>query len=101
MYAYARVRWDGPNSQRGGGYIHDAFVRVQVKHNARNFHGIAGRWDSSDRNGNYNGSYTTGTVKWKGRSRAVAAASLNIDWRNHGDGRTGYAKTHFRSSPRV
>ncbi|MFI0243093.1 hypothetical protein [Streptomyces sp. NPDC016845] len=101
VYAYARVRWDGPNGQLGGGFINDAYVRVQVRHKAHNFHGITDRWDSSNHNGDYNGSYTTGVVKWKGRSKSVAAGSLNIDWKNHGDGRTGYAKTRFRSSPRV
>ncbi|MET9297017.1 hypothetical protein [Streptomyces sp. NPDC003077] len=103
VYAYARVRWDGPNGALGGGFTNDAYFLVRIRaagkvKASKRFHGIESRWDHSDSNGNYNGSYRTGTVSWKGRTAAVAAGSLNLEWADDGK---GFRSTSFTSSPRV
>ncbi|MGV9277688.1 hypothetical protein [Streptomyces griseosporeus] len=103
VYAYASVSWDGPNAGLGGGFTNDAYFLVQIRSGGKvkasqRFYGIESRWDSSDGNGNYNGSYKTGTVSWKGKAKAVAAGSLNLEWKDDGK---GFQSTSFASSPRV
>ncbi|MFJ5740092.1 hypothetical protein [Streptomyces microflavus] len=110
VQAYAKVSWDGPTF----GTIDDSHIfdsarfRLQIKKSqsgtdpvktSKDFYGIEGKLENSDGWGNYNGSYTTGTIKWKaGSSKGLADGVLQLDWRKCCG---GYHSHNFTASPVV
>nr|WP_202481628.1 hypothetical protein [Streptomyces sp. SID5594] len=93
VYGYAKVSWDGPVfAEIDNAHIFDAArFRLQLKRSqsgtdpvkvSKGFPGIEAKLENSNSSGNYNGSYTTGTVTWKaGSSKGLADGVLQLDWR--------------------
>ncbi|MFI2373193.1 hypothetical protein [Streptomyces sp. NPDC018833] len=110
VYAYAQVSWDGPVfAEIDDSAIFDgARFRLQVKKSqsgpdpvkaSKDFYGIEGQLENSDGMGNYNGSYTTGTIRWNaGSSRGLADGELQLDWHRCCG---GYKSHGFTASPVV
>ncbi|WP_031102469.1 hypothetical protein [Streptomyces sp. NRRL S-146] len=110
VYAYAKVSWDGPVfAEIDDPWIFDsARFRLQVKRSqsgtdpvkvSKDFYAIEGRLENSDGYGNYNGSYTTGTISWKaGTAKGYADGELQLDWRRCCG---GYHNHGFSASPVV
>lgn len=110
VYAYAKVSWDGPTF----GTIDDSHIfdsarfRLQIKKSqsgtdpvktSKDFYGIEAQLENSNGWGNYNGSYTTGTIKWKaGSAKGLADGVLQLDWRKCCG---GYHSHNFTASPVV
>ncbi|MEW1548342.1 hypothetical protein [Streptomyces tsukubensis] len=111
VHAYAKVSWDGPLfGEPDNSAIFDAArFRLQIKKSqsgtdpvklSKDFYGIEARLENSDVWGNYNGSYTTGTTKWKASSanKGYADGVLQLDWRKCCG---GYHSHNFKASPVV
>ncbi|MCM2392696.1 hypothetical protein [Streptomyces albipurpureus] len=110
VYAYAKVSWDGPLfGTLDDSHIFDsARFRLQVKKSqsgtdpvktSKDFYGIEGQLENSNGWGNYDGSYTTGSIKWKaGRAKGLADGVLQLDWRKCCG---GYHSHNFTTSPVV
>ncbi len=110
LYTYSKVSWDGPVYSRvdNTSLFNNAYLRQQVKKSVSgtdpvvkttDFGGIESRLENSDSNGNYNGSYTTGTVSYRiGSAKGLGDAELKLDWANDGAGTRTYA---FSASPVV
>ena len=62
-----------------------------------NYNGLEGALENSSSAGN--GSYKTGTLKYKaGSGRYLADGYIQLDWNRDGQ---GYRNTHFSASPTV
>lgn len=109
VYSYAKISWDGPNwyATMDDPWIFDgAYYKLMTKRSksgtdpvvkSRNLTGIEDRLENSTSAGNYDGTYTTPTLKTK-VGKAVTDGTLYLDWRS--DGR-GYHASGFSASPRV
>ncbi|MFJ8752080.1 hypothetical protein ACIREO_22525 [Streptomyces sp. NPDC102441] len=107
IYTYARVDFEGPVS-----YVNmvdtldGARFHLQTKKSASgtdpvvksaNYTGIEYKLEHGNTAGN--GSYTTGTIKYKaGSGRYLADGYIQLDWNRDGK---GYRNTHFSASPAV
>ena len=85
-----------------------AYFKVQIKKSqsgtdpvkkSKNFYGIENKLEDSASNGNYNNSYTTGTISYKiGSSKGLGDGELHLDWDSDGG---GDQKHLFSASPTV
>jgi hypothetical protein len=110
VYSYAKISWDGPvyAINDNSGIFDEAYFKVQIKRSqtgtdpvkkSKNYGGIEAKLESSNSNGNYNGSYTTGTLSYKiGSSKGLGDGELHLDWNNDGK---GYQTHKFSASPVV
>ncbi|WP_331718361.1 hypothetical protein [Streptomyces sp. NBC_00624] len=110
VYAYAAVSWDGPvfGSVDDSSIFDSARFRLQIKKSqsgtdpvktSKDYYGIEAKLENSTSNGNYNNSYTTGTISWKaGSGRGLADGVLQLDWRRCCG---GYHSYDFSASPVV
>lgn len=110
VYSYAKISWDGPvyADVDDTSKFEDAYFKVQIKKSqsgtdpvkkSKNFGGIEAKLENSDSNGNYNGSYTTGTISYKiGSSKGLGDGELHLNWKNDGKGDRTYG---FTASPTV
>ncbi|RPK69968.1 hypothetical protein EES45_36220 [Streptomyces sp. ADI97-07] len=110
VYGYAKVSWDGPvfAAVDDSTIFDGARFRLQLKRSqsgtdpvkvSKNYTGIEAKLENSNSAGNYNGSYTTGTITWKaGSSKGLADGVLQLDWRRCCG---GYHSHNFSASPVV
>ncbi|MFC8348571.1 hypothetical protein [Streptomyces sp. NPDC057280] len=110
VYSYAKISWDGPAyGQVDDDTIFDsAYFKVQIKKSqsgtdpvktSKNFHGIEAKLEDSTSNGNYNNSYTTGTISYRiGSGKGLGDGELHLDWDSDGG---GDQKHLFSASPTV
>lgn len=107
IYAYAKVSFEGPVSYvNQTGVLDAARFHLQIKKSVsgpdpvvkyKNFPGLEYKLEHGNIAGN--GSYTTGTIKYKaGSGRYLADGYIQLDW--DGDGK-GYRNTTFSASPTV
>ncbi|MFM9462688.1 hypothetical protein ACKI1K_07520 [Streptomyces scabiei] len=107
IYTYARVDFEGPVSYVNQTDILDgARFRLQTKKSvsgtdpvvkAATYTGLEYKLEHGNTAGN--GSYTTGTMKYKaGSGRYLADGYIQLDWNNDGN---DYRTTHFSASPTV
>jgi hypothetical protein len=108
IYTTATVYWDGPYSDSTNNIytFTNARFHLQTKKSVRgtdpvvksaNYNGLEGALENSSSNGN--GSYKTGTLRYKaGSGRYLADGYIQLDW--SGDGK-GYRTTQFTASPTV
>ncbi|MFF0289017.1 hypothetical protein [Streptomyces sp. NPDC005262] len=107
IYAYAKVDFEGPVWYVNQTDTLDAArFHLQIKKSASgtdpvvksaNYTGLEYKLEHGNTAGN--GSYTTGTIKYKaGSGRYLADGVIQLDW--DGDGK-GYRNTNFSASPTV
>lgn len=107
IYAYAKVSFEGPVSYVNQIDVLDAArFHLQVKKSVSgpdpvkkwaNYTGLEYKLEHGNTLGN--GSYTTGTLKYKaGSGRYLADGFIQLDWNNDGK---GYRNTYFSASPTV
>jgi hypothetical protein len=109
IYTTATVYWDGPYSSGTNNHFtfDDARFRLQTKKSVSgtdpvvqyaNYNGLEGALENSSAAGN--GSYKTGTLKYKARSgRYLADGYIQLNW--SGDGKSYRSPIHFSASPTV
>lgn len=110
VYGYASVSWDGPvfGSVDDSSIFDGARFRLQIKKSqagtdpvkaSKDYYGIEAKLENSNSWGNYNGSFSTGTIKWKaGSAKGLADGSLQLDWHRCCG---GYKDHDFSASPAV
>ncbi|MCQ1582129.1 hypothetical protein [Streptomyces parvus] len=107
IYTYARVDFEGPVAYVNmTDTLDGARFHLQTKKStsgtdpvvkSANYTGLEYKLEHGNTAGN--GSYTTGTIKYKaGSGRYLADGYIQLDWNR--DGR-GYRNTHFSASPTV
>ncbi|EGX61764.1 hypothetical protein SZN_00345 [Streptomyces zinciresistens K42] len=107
IYAYAKVNFEGPVSYVNQTDVLDAArFHLQIKKSVSgpdpvvkwaNYTGLEYKLEHGNTAGN--GSYTTGTIKYKaGSGRYLADGFIQLDWNNDGK---GYRNTYFSASPTV
>ncbi|MFD5556218.1 hypothetical protein ACFWIA_20550 [Streptomyces sp. NPDC127068] len=107
IYTYAKVDFEGPVADINmTGTFGGARFRFQTKKSvsggdpvvkSANYTGLEYRLEHGDTAGN--GSFTTGTLKYRaGSGRYRADGAVQLDWNNHGK---GYRTTNFSGSPTV
>jgi hypothetical protein len=109
IYTTATVYWDGPyaSHQHSSLTFNNARFHLQTKKSVRgtdpvvksaNYNGLENALENSSNNGN--GSYKTGTLKYKaGSGRYLADGYIQLDW--SGDGKGYRAPIQFTASPTV
>lgn len=109
IYTTATVYWDGPYSSGTNNHstFDNARFHLQTKKSVSgtdpvvqyaNYTGLEDALENSNAAGN--GSYKTGTLKYKaGSGRYLADGYIQLDW--SGDGRGYRAPIHFSASPTV
>ncbi|MDX2826473.1 hypothetical protein Sipo8835_12540 [Streptomyces ipomoeae] len=107
VYSKASISWDGPVGGVDDTSIFDgAYFRLVLKKQqsgtdpvkrSKNGGGIEAKLENSDGNGNYNGSYSTGTISYKlGAGKGYSDGTLYLDWSDDGH---GYQRHDFAASP--
>lgn len=107
IYTYAKIDFEGPVSYVNQTDVLDgARFHLQTKKSvsgtdpvvkAANYTGLEYKLEHGNTAGN--GSYTTGTLKYKaGSGRYLADGFIQLDWNNDGK---DYRTTHFSASPTV
>ncbi|WP_406447286.1 hypothetical protein OG782_00790 [Streptomyces sp. NBC_00876] len=107
IYTYAKVSFEGPVSYVNmTGTLDAARFHLQTKKSvsgtdpvvkSANYTGLEYKLEHGNTAGN--GTYTTGTIKYKaGSGRYLADGYIQLDW--DGDGK-GYRTTNFSASPTV
>lgn len=107
IYTYAKVNFEGPVSYVNmTGTLDGARFHLQTKKSVSgtdpvvkwaNYSGLEYKLEHGNTAGN--GSYTTGTIKYKaGPGRYLADGFIQLDWNNDGK---GYRNTNFSASPTV
>lgn len=107
IYAYAKVDFEGPISNVNmTDTLDGARFHLQIKKSVSgtdpvvkwaNYTGLEYKLEHGNTAGN--GSYTTGTIKYKpGSGRYLADGFIQLDWNNDGK---GYRNTNFSASPTV
>jgi hypothetical protein len=109
IYTTATVYWDGPYSSNTNNHFtfDNARFHLQTKKSVRgtdpvvksaNYNGLQGALENSSSAGN--GSYKTGTLKYKaGSGRYLADGYIQLNW--SGDGKSYRAPILFSASPTV
>jgi hypothetical protein len=104
------ISWDSPvyGINDNSGLFDDAYFRLMIKKSKSGtdpvvknayYSGIEDKLEQSDNNGNYNGSFTGSTVKYKiGSAKGYSDGRLMLDWNNDGNGSRYY---EFAASPKV
>lgn len=108
IHAYSKASWDGPVGAFDADWFRAAGLRVYVKKSVsgpdpikkyKTYLALKDHLHDSDSWGNYNGSYTSGVVKFKaGSGKYIADAAIKLDWTDDGKGIYTYK---FSASPRV
>ncbi|MER5985643.1 hypothetical protein [Streptomyces sp. NPDC001787] len=107
IYAYAKVNFEGPVAYVNmTDTLDGARFHLQTKKSvsgpdpvvkSANFTGLEYKLEHGNTAGN--GSYTTGTIKYKaGSGRYLADGIIQLDWNRDGK---GYRSTNFSASPTV
>ncbi|WP_326779191.1 hypothetical protein [Streptomyces sp. NBC_01445] len=106
VYARSTVSWDGPVGGGGSDFFDSASLRVYVKKSVSGSdpvktyktYGFTSKANYSS-SGNYNGSFTTGTIRYKiGSAKGLGDGALRLNWNNDGKGVYSYG---YKASPRV